>query len=50
MLEITINHVKSEYLVDVWCDKEVRHSGTNITYSHNTVLEIIEEVLMDYRK
>lgn len=49
MLEININHVDGEYMVDVVCNKAVRHYGLNFSKSHLVVLEMLEEVFEDYK-
>lgn len=49
MLEITINHDGDSYMIDVWSDKVVRHAGVNFTRNANELLDMIEELLLDYR-
>jgi len=49
MLEITINHDGNNYMIDVWSDNVVRHSGVNFTKNANELLDMIEEILLDYK-
>ena len=49
MLEITINHDGNNYMIDVWSDKHLRHAGLNFTKNANELLDMIEEILLDYR-
>jgi len=49
MLEITINHDGKNYMIDVWCDKQIRHTGLYFTAAGFEILDMIEEILLDYK-
>jgi len=51
VLRIIVEHNRdSGYLVDVECDKPVRWMGSNITGIPSDILDIIEDVIYDYRQ
>lgn len=50
MLKVDVEHQGgSVYLVDVLCDKGVRHMGFSVAYNSDEVLDLLGEVLLDYR-
>jgi len=51
MLRILIEHNAGRgYLIDVECSKPVRHMGSNILGSHIDILDMVDEVIYDYRE
>ena len=51
MLRIIVEHSKGRgYLVDVECSVPVRYAGSNICASHVAVVDIVDDVLYDYRQ
>lgn len=50
MLRFEVEHRQGEgYIVEVTCNKGVRHLGISSVGSHVEVLDMLGEVLLDYR-
>ena len=51
LLEINIKHdVRQGFLLEVVCDREIRHMGSSVFGSPVFLVEALEEVFFDYRE